>query len=190
MVHTFAFGHAAAALDFFLTSVNGITWSMGITTKGSSCAATAAASPRVDVEKTPHAAAAAASTDVLTSAGHVWTEFGCQPGLGHNFQRVEEEGRSGGGKLDSFFVFVVSLDGSSVQVRVKGTDSYESLAVKIAAKVNIPLSLVSYLLRKRSAACSTPCLHASSRLFSSDVLEALGWCSSPTHSWRMVLSSM
>ena len=120
--------------------VIGATRSMGTTTlsKGSSYAAIAAASPRVDVEKTPHAAAAAASTDVLTSAGHVWTEFWGQPGPGHNFQRVEEEGRSGGGKLDSFFVFVVSLKGSSVQVRVEGSDSYESLAAKIAAKVNIP----------------------------------------------------
>ena len=120
--------------------VIGATRSMGTTTlsMGSSCAASAAASPRVDVEKTPHAAAAAASTDVLTSAGHVWTEFWGQPGPGHNFQRVEEEGRSGGGKLDSFFVFVVSLKGSSVQVRVERSDSYESLAAKIAAKVNIP----------------------------------------------------
>ena len=121
-------------------AVIGATRSMGTTTllKGSSCAATAAASPRLDVEKAPHAAAAAASIDALTSSGHVWTDFGGQPGPGHTFQRVEEEGRSGGGKLDSFFVFVVSLDGSSVQVRVDGTDSYENLAVKIAAKVNIP----------------------------------------------------
>ena len=141
---------AAAAMVGFISLVKelavfviGATRSMGTTTlsKGSSCAATAAASPRVDVEKTPHAAAAAASTGVLTFAGHVWTEFRGLPGPGHNFQRVEEEGRSGGGKLeklDSFFVFVVSLEGSSVQVRVEGSDSYESLAAKIAAKVNIP----------------------------------------------------
>ena len=37
-------------------------------------------------------------------------------------------------KLDSFFVFVVSLGGSSVQVRVEGSESYESLAAKVAAK--------------------------------------------------------
>ena len=61
-------------------------------------------------------------------------------GLGEKFQRVEEEGMHGDGKLDkldSFFVFVVSLGGSSVQVRVEGSDSYESLAAKVAAKVNI-----------------------------------------------------
>ena len=58
VANTFAFGHAAAALDCFLTLVDGATWSMGITTKGFCYAATAAASPRVDVEKTPQAAAA------------------------------------------------------------------------------------------------------------------------------------
>ena len=84
--------------------VIGATRSMGTTTllKGSSCAATAAASPRLDVEKAPHAAAAAASIDALISSGHVWTEFGGQPGPGHTFQRVEEEGRSGGGKVGLF----------------------------------------------------------------------------------------
>ena len=97
------------------------------------------ASPRVDVDEAPQTEAA--SEYLFDSSGHVWTEFWGLPGPGHNFQRVEEEGRSGGGKLeklDSFFVFVVSLEGSSVQVRVEGSDSYESLAAKIAAKVNIP----------------------------------------------------
>ena len=78
---------------------------------------------------------------LLASSGHVWTEFRGLPGPGEKFQRVEEEGMHGGGKLeklDSFFVFVVSLGGSSVQVRVEGSDSYESLAAKVAAKVNIP----------------------------------------------------
>ena len=97
------------------------------------------ASPRVDVDEAPQAEAA--SELLLASSGHVWTEFRGLPGPGQNFQRVEEEGRRGGGKsekLDSFFVFVVSLEGSSVQVRVEGSDSYESLAAKVAAKVNIP----------------------------------------------------
>ena len=97
------------------------------------------ASPRVDVDEAPQAEAA--SEYLFDSSGHVWTEFWGLPGPGHNFQRVEEEGRRGGGKLeklDSFFVFVVSLEGSSVQVRVEGSDSYESLAAKVAAKVNIP----------------------------------------------------
>ena len=97
------------------------------------------ASPRVDVDEAPQAEAA--SEFLLASSGHVWTEFRGLPGPGENFQRVEEEGRRGGGKsetLDSFFVFVVSLGGSSVQVRVEGSDSYESLAAKVAAKVNIP----------------------------------------------------
>ena len=115
---------------------------MGTTTlsKGSSYAATtAAATPRVDVEKTPQAAAA--PKYLLASSGHVWTEFRGLPGPGEKFLMVEEEGKHGGGnweKLDSFFVFVVSLGGSSVQVRVEGSDSYESLAAKVAAKVNIP----------------------------------------------------
>ena len=140
VVKTFAHGHAAAALDRFLTLVDGATWSMCTTTlsKGSSYAATAAPSPRVDVEKTPQAAAA--SKCLLASSGHVWTEFRGLPGPGEMFQRVEEEGKHGGGKwekLDSFFVFVVSLEGSSVQVRVEGSDSYESLAAKVAAKMNI-----------------------------------------------------
>ena len=97
------------------------------------------ASPRVDVDEAPQAEAG--SELLLASSGHVWTEFRGLPGPGQNFQRVEEEGRRGGGnleKLDSFSVFVVSLGGSSVQVRVDGSDSYESLAAKVAAKVNIP----------------------------------------------------
>ena len=161
MVKTFAFGHAAAALDCFLTLVDGATWSMGTTTrsKGSSHAATAAASPRVDVEKTPQAAAA--PKYLLASSGHVWTEFRGLPGPGEKFLMVEEEGKHGGGnweKLDSFFVFVVSLGGSSVQVRVEGSDSYESLAAKVAAKVT---SIVSHLLGQRFATCSSSNLRAS-----------------------------
>ena len=118
-------------------------WSVGTMTlsKGSSCAATAAASPRVDVEKTPHAAAAAASKYLIASSGHVWTEFRGLPGPGEKFQRVEGEGKHGEGKWekpDSFFVFVVSLGGSTVQVRVEGSDSYEKLAAKVAAMVNVP----------------------------------------------------
>ena len=146
--------------------VIGATWSMGTTTlsKGSSCAATAAASPRVDVEKTPHAAAAAASKSLLASSGHVWTEFRGLPGPGEKFQRVEEEGRHGGGeleKLDSFFVFVVSLGRSSVQVRVEGSDSYERLAAKVAAKVNIPgTSLVFHFLGQGVATNSSSSLRA------------------------------
>ena len=96
------------------------------------------ASPRVDVDEAPQAEAA--SEYLFDSSGHVWTEFWGLPGPGQNFQRMEEEGRRGGGKfekLDSFFVFVVSLEGSSAQVRVEGSDSYESLAAKVAAKVNI-----------------------------------------------------
>ena len=121
--------------------VIGATWSLGTTTlsKGSSCAATAAATPRVDVEKTPQAAAA--PKYLLASSGHVWTEFGGLLGPSEKLQRVEVEGKHGGGKrekMDSFVVFVVSLGGSTVQVRVEGKDSYESLAAKVAAKVNIP----------------------------------------------------
>ena len=117
------------------------TWSLGTTTlsKGSSCAATTAATPRVDVEKTPQAAAA--PKYLLASSGHVWTEFGGLLGPSEKFQRVEVEGKHGGGKrekMDSFVVFVVSLGGSTVQVRVEGKNSYESLAAKVAAKVNIP----------------------------------------------------
>ena len=77
------------------------------------------ASPRVDVDEAPQAEAA--SELLLASSGHVWTEFRGLPGPGENFQRVEEEGRRGGGKsekLDSFFVFVVSLGGSSQGGRV------------------------------------------------------------------------
>ena len=92
MVNTFAFGHAAAALDCFLTLVDGATWSMGISTKGSSYAATAAASPRVDVEKTPQAAAA--SKYLLASSGHVSTEFRGLPGPGEKFLMVEDEGKA------------------------------------------------------------------------------------------------
>ena len=122
--------------------VIGVTWSMSTTTlsKGSSCAATAAASPRVDVEKTPHAAAAAASKYLLVLSGHVWTEFRGLPCLDEKFQRV------GGGERKVWWwdaektgLFRLCCDfGSSVQVRVEGSDSYESLAAKIVAKVNIP----------------------------------------------------
>ena len=163
MANTFAFGHAAAALDCFLTSVDGATWSMGITTKGSSYAATAAASPRVDVEKTPQAAAA--PKYLFASSGHVWTEFRGLPGPGEKFLMVEDEGKHGDGnweKLDSFFVFVVSLGGSSVQVRVEGSDSYESLAAKVAAKVNIPLTFLGKDLRH--APCLTSVLHRDSTI--------------------------
>ena len=93
----------------------------------------------MDVDEAPQAAAA--SEVLLASSGHVWTEFRGLPGPGEKFQRVEEEGRRGGGKpekLDSFFVFVASLGGSTVQVRVEGSDSYESFAAKVAAKVNVP----------------------------------------------------
>ena len=83
------------------------------------------ATPRVDVEKTPHAAAAPAPKYLLASSGDVWTEFWGVPGGKRE-------------KLDSFVVFVVSLGGSTVQVRVEGNDSYESFAAKVAAKVNLP----------------------------------------------------
>ena len=131
----------SASFSIFTLVINGTTWSMGTTilSKGSSYAAIAAATPRVDVEKTPQAAAA--PKYLLASSGHVWTEFRGLPAPGEKFLMVEEEGKHGGGnweKLDSFFVFVVSLGGSSVQVRVEGSDSYESLAAKVAAKVSIP----------------------------------------------------
>ena len=130
-----------ASFGILTLVINGTTWSMGTTTlsKGSSYAATAAATPRLDVDKTPQAAAA--PKYLLASSGHVWTEFRGLPGPGEKFLVVEEEGKHGGGnweKHDSFFVFVVSLGESSMQVRVEGSDSYQSLAAKVAAKVNIP----------------------------------------------------
>ena len=138
--------------------------------------------------------AEAASEFLLASSGHVWTEFRGLPGPGENFQRVEEEGRRGGGKsekLDSFFVFVVSLGGSSVQVRVEGSDSYESLAAKVAAKVNI-LERHWYLTFSgkdlRHVLLPTSVLHCDSTIRMCSRL--LGGAPLPTHSWRMVLSSM
>ena len=101
----------SASFGILTLVINGATCSMGT-------------APRVDVEKTPQAAAA--PKYLLASSGHVWTEFRGLPGPGEKFQMVEEEGKHGGGnweKLDSFFVFVVSLGGSSVQVRVEGSDS-------------------------------------------------------------------
>ena len=97
------------------------------------------ATPRVDVDEAPQAAAA--PKYLLASSRHVWSEFWGLPGPGEKFQRVEEEGKHGGGereKMDSFVVFVVSLGGSTVQLRVEGNDSDKSLSAKVAAKVNIP----------------------------------------------------
>ena len=100
----------------------------------------------------------------------------------------------GGGKrekVDSFVVFVVSLGGSTVQVRVEGTDSYESIAAKVAAKVNI-LACHWYLsfsgLDLRHLPCPTSVLHCDSTC--SCAIKTLGWCTSPAHSRRVVLSSM
>ena len=50
---------------------------------------------------------------------------------------VEEAGKHGGGEWEHSD-FVVFLGGSTVQVRVEGKDSYESLAAKVDAKVSIP----------------------------------------------------
>ena len=97
------------------------------------------ATPRVDVDEALQAAPA--PTYLLASSGHVWTEFWGLPGPAEKFQRVEEEGKHGGGKrekMDSFVVFVLSFGVSTVQVRVEGNDSYESFAAKVAANVNIP----------------------------------------------------
>ena len=83
----------------------------------------------------------------------LWTDFRGLPGPGEKFHRVEEERRHGGKWEDSFFVFVASLSGSTVQIGVEGTDSYESLAAKVAP-------LVSHLLGQRFAACSLSNLFA------------------------------
>ena len=81
-------------------------------------------------------------------SGNSWTESGGLPGPGpgENFQMLEEgkeygDGEGKGGKeelLNSYFVFVSSLSGSTVQIRVESTDSYESLAEKVVAKTLIP----------------------------------------------------
>ena len=62
------------------------------------------------------------------------------PGPGKKSQRVEKGKEDGEGKdeiTDCFFVFVSSLSGSTVQIRVERTDSYESFAAKIVAKTLI-----------------------------------------------------
>ena len=169
VANTFAFGHAAAALDCFLTLVDGATWSMGITTKGSSYAATAAASPRVDVEKTPQAAAA--PKYLLSSSGHVWTEFRGLPGPGEKFLMVEDEGKHGGGNWEKpgLFLRLCCVLGRifGASQGGKGRTRMRVLQLRVAAKVNIPerhWSLTFLGKDLRHASCLTSVLHRDSTI--------------------------
>ena len=116
-----------------------VPWVLRRFRRGSSYAATAAASPRVDVEKTPQAAAAP-QVSARFFKSRFGLSFGGLLGPGEQFQgggrrktRSWEVGESG-----LFLRLLCPWAGSTVQVRVEGTDSYENLAAKVAAKVNIP----------------------------------------------------
>ena len=67
--------------------------------------------------------------------------------------------------MDSFVIFVVSLGGSTVQVRVEGNDLYEILAAKVVAKVNTPVChwyLTNSGKDLRHLPCPTSVLHRDS----------------------------
>ena len=144
-------GLATTTLDRFLTLVDGATWSMGTTTlsKGPSfaAAASAAATPRVDVEKDPQAAAApgfvVASSQVPSrclSEKH--------PVLFDNVGEEREEKKVRKGDGDTVLL-VRGLQGNTIVVRCGSGWTARDVSASLRCRTSVPVHLFYLVVEGR-----------------------------------------